>query len=152
MIHRFAVVAALMYWIGGFTFYAAIVVPTGSRVLGSGAEQARITREVTESLNVTGAVALAIFALDIFFTRRWKWSRWLTWAVMAVTLAMLVVLRTHLDGMFNPDELKVVDRPTFHFWHRTYLWVSTVQWGAAVMFMQLSLVAWRAADRKPLAP
>jgi hypothetical protein len=197
VIRRFLVIAALMFWQGGFTFYAAIVVPIGTEVLGSAAEQALITRRVTWQINMTGAVALAIFAWDTFATRHGRrlspsplagegWGggydvsatatphpnpppqggreqesrrrntkctlgRALAWLVMAAALVVLVVLRGHLDEMFIPDQLKVVDRPAFHFWHRTYLWVSTVQWAAAIVFTLLSLAAWRAQDAKPLA-
>ncbi len=148
---RFLVLAALMFWQGGFTFYAAIVVPTGTEVLGSAAEQALITRRVTGSINVSGAVALAVFAWDAAATRRGRWGRLLAWLVMAAALAVLVVLRGRLDALFLPDELRVLDRPTFRFWHRTYLWVSTVQWGAAILFALLTLAAWRGDDRNPLA-
>ena len=151
MIRRFLVVVALMYWQGGFTFYAAVVVPTGTEVLGSAAEQATVTRRVTYDLNVAGAVALAIFAWDTLTTRHVRAGRWFAWSVMAATLGVLVVLRGHLDAMFIADDLKILDRPTFRFWHRTYLWVSTVQWAAAVLFTVFSLAAWRADDRKPLA-
>jgi hypothetical protein len=144
------VIAALMFWQGGFLFYVAVVVPIGTEVLGSAAEQALITRRVTWQLNVTGAVALAIFAWDLFMTRRRTWGRRAAWLIMAVALVVLVVLHGHLDSMFLTDQLRVVDRPTFHFWHRTYLWVSTVQWAAAIAFAVLSLAAWRAEDRKPL--
>ena len=95
--------------------------------------------------------ALAVFAWDAAATRRGRWGRWLAWLVMAAALAVLVVLRGHLDALFLPDELRVLDRPTFRFWHRTYLWVSTVQWGAAILFTLLTLAAWRGDDRKPLA-
>jgi hypothetical protein len=154
LLRRFFVLAALMFWQGGFTFYAAIVVPVGTEVLGSKVEQGRITRQVARSINLSGAVALAVFAWDLAATRsgrRLRWGRWLSWLGMVVALGVLFVLHDRLDAMFLPDELKILDRPRFIFWHRTYLWVSTVQWGFAVLFALLTLVAWRAEDRKPLA-
>jgi hypothetical protein len=144
------VLAALMFWQGGFVFYAGVVVPTGTEVLGSAAEQARITRQVTWYLNVSGAVALVLFAWDAAATRVRRdvyWGRWLAWLVMAAALGVLVVLHPRLDSLFLADEVKVVNRPAFRFWHRTYLWVSTAQWVAAVLFAMLTLAAWRAEDR-----
>ena len=47
-----------MLWQGGFLFYAAVVVPTGTEVLGS-FEQGRVTRHVTDWLNGIGAVTLS---------------------------------------------------------------------------------------------
>src|SRR4051794_40597073 len=101
---RSLVLAALMFWQGGFTFYAAIVVPVGTEGLGSAAEQALITRRGTWSINVRGAVALGVFAGEGAATRRGRRGRWLTWLVMAAALAVLVVLRGRLDAMFLPDE------------------------------------------------
>jgi hypothetical protein len=151
LVRRFAVLAVLMFWQGGFTFYAAIVVPVGTEVLGSKVEQGRITRQVARSINLSGAVALAVFAVDIALTGRGlRWGRWLTWLAMALALGVLFVLHERLDAMFIPDELKIVDRPTFRLWHRTYLWVSTVQWGFAAVFAVLTLAGWRREDRGAL--
>ena len=148
LVRRFLVVAALMFWQGGFTFYAAIVVPIGTAALGSALEQGRITRQVTESLNLSGAVALAIFALDTSATPSLRWSRWTTWLIMALALGVLFTLHARLDALFLPDDLKILDRPTFRLLHRTYLWVSTVQWAAAIGFAVLSLAAWRGQGEK----
>ena len=43
-LRRFLVVVALMFWLGGFTFYAGVVVPVGTRALKSPMKQALITR------------------------------------------------------------------------------------------------------------
>ena len=63
LVRRFLVIQALLLWQGGFLFYAAVVVPTGTEVLGS-FEQGRVTRHVTNSMNVIGAVTLIILAWD----------------------------------------------------------------------------------------
>src|SRR2546428_9021513 len=69
-LRRFLVLAALMFWQGGFTFYAAVVVPVGQQVLGSDLEQGFITRQVTQWLNVAGAVALVPLAWDVLAAER----------------------------------------------------------------------------------
>ena len=61
-LRRFAVVQLLLLWQGGFLFYAACVVPAGTRALGSAAAQGAVTARVTDALNVVGAVALAGWA------------------------------------------------------------------------------------------
>jgi hypothetical protein len=71
---------------------------------------------------------------------------------MAAGLGVLFWLHPYLDRLFVADDLKILDRRTFRFWHRTYLWVSTVQWVAAVLFVVLSLAAWRAADHLSASP
>src|SRR5215475_1348897 len=65
MVRRCVLLAALMYWVGGFTFYAAAVVPIGSEVLGSHLSQGRITRRVAVHLNLAASVAIVLWAWDI---------------------------------------------------------------------------------------
>ena len=74
---RLLVLAALMFWQGGFTFYAAVVVPVGKEVLGSHFNQGRITRRVTVYLNLAGAVALLPLAWDAAASadRAARWRR-----------------------------------------------------------------------------
>src|SRR5947209_19521490 len=83
VVRGFLLLWLLMFWLGGFTFYAAVVVPIGTEVLGSAADQGWITRRVTPWLNVAGAVALAGWAWDIAAdpsaTRLRQYLRWLLW-------------------------------------------------------------------------
>ena len=65
LLRRFLVLVALMFWLGGFTFYAAVVVPVGQEDLGSHLEQGFITRQVTKYLNLSGAIALLLLAWDV---------------------------------------------------------------------------------------
>src|SRR5579871_1207813 len=69
LVRRYLVLTALMFWQGGFTFYAAVVVPIGTAQLGGATEQGFITRHVAWYLNVAGAVALVILAWDAAATR-----------------------------------------------------------------------------------
>src|SRR5262249_17618726 len=57
---RFLVLAGLMLWQGGFTFYAAVVVPIGMDELGSHTAQGVITRRVAPVINLAGLAALAL--------------------------------------------------------------------------------------------
>src|SRR5258708_34600224 len=102
LFRRFLAVAALMFWQGGFTFYAAVVVPIGQNVLGSHLEQGFITREVTWYLNIAGAVALAFLAGELHASgyprqRRLK-CRGTIWAGMAAVLIALVFAHTGLTA------------------------------------------------------
>jgi hypothetical protein len=150
LIRRALVLAALMFWQGGFTFYAGVVVPIGTEVFGSAAGQASITRRVAGYLNLSGAVALVLFAWDAAAARPGPWlrrGRWLAWGAMAVCLVALLALHPQLDRMFHGEEAYLTDRAAFRPWHRAYLWTSTVQWGCAIVFAVLTLAAWRAEDR-----
>jgi hypothetical protein len=148
---RFLVLIALMFWQGGFTFYAAVVVPIGQDVLGSHLEQGFITRQVTQYLNLAGAVALLILVLDLVAPgHEGPWARrlrWLLWLGMVATLAVLAWLHPHIDQYLNPEARELIDRKAFRPGHRAYLWVSTVQWGCTLLYAWLTLRAWRQADR-----
>jgi hypothetical protein len=148
---RFVVLAALMFWLGGFTFYASIVVPIGTRVLQSSRRQGFITREVTADLNRTAAACLAILALDVLLARdpsrlRW-WTRAGLFLVMAGCQIELFFLHDQLDALLQPRGGIVLDPETFRPGHRLYLWVHTGQWFAGWTFVALTLRAWQVEDR-----
>jgi hypothetical protein len=156
---RFLVIAALMFWQGGFTFYAGIVVPIGRSALRSDLEkQTVITNRTTNYLNLAGAVSLVLLGWDGAVCRdpsRWRSrTRWLLWLGMAVTLGLLVGLHLYLEGYLQGDEEGMVIasgfRAIFRTGHRAYLWVSTLQWACAVGYVVLSLAAWRGEDRVAL--
>ena len=148
-IRRFLVLAALMFWQGGFVFYAGVVVPIGAEVLGSAQEQGRITRRVAVWLNWSGTVALLPLGWDACVARRNRWARngrLLAWLVMAGGQIALFVMYPSLDAMFDPEAVHISDRRLFRRLHRTYLWTSTVQWAAGVAYAALTLWAWKAED------
>jgi hypothetical protein len=151
LLRRFLVLIALMFWQGGFTFYAAVVVPIGQAVLQSHLEQGFITRQVTNYLNVAGAVALLCLAWDgaasndpVAVRRR---VRWIAWLLMALSLAILVWLHGALDGLLDAETRSLLYPRPFRSLHRWYLWISTLQWGCAVVYSLLTLAAWRKEDQ-----
>jgi hypothetical protein len=149
LLRRFLVVAALMFWQGGFTFYAAVVVPVGQSVLGSHLEQGLITRQVTRYLNLAGAIALLILAWDAAASRsahrRYRWGCWLG---MTLSLAGLVWMHTVLNGLIDADAPRILDQSAFRAEHRLYLWVSTAQWAFGVVYAILALRDWAWEDRQ----
>ena len=117
LVRRFLVVCALLFWQGGFTFYAAVVVPVGSAVLGSHTEQGFVTRRVTDFLNLAGAAALPLLAWDAAASRRgaalWRRLRWSAWVALALTLGLLAWMHVRLDALLAPDAFEVLDRAAF---------------------------------------
>lgn len=150
LLRRFLVLAALFFWQGGFTFYAAVVVPVGTDVLGSTRRQGFITRRVTHYLNLSGAVALVPLAWDVLSARDRGPRRGLRaglWLGMASAQAALFWLHAHLDGLLQVKGGIVLDPEAFRPAHRLHLWVSTAQWACGLLFLLLTLYAWRSADR-----
>ena len=118
------------FWIGGFTFYAVIVVPIGTDVLGT-VEQGFVTQQVTNYLNVIGAVSLAYLSREALKQRRWAVTG--TWVFMALSQAALFALHHWLDGMLDHESMtELVPQPDFYAAHRIYLLVAAAQWAAAL--------------------
>jgi hypothetical protein len=148
-LRRFLILAALMFWQGGFTFYAAVVVPVGQQTLGS-ESQSQVTRRVTNYLNLAGVAALPILAWDIWSVQgaggsRRVW-RWTMWSGMTSSMALLIWLHLRLDAILDRETKGGFDPQVFYTNHRLYLWTSTLQWAFAVAYGVLSLAAWRQAD------
>lgn len=126
-------------WLGGFTFYSLVVVPTGHQVLRSKVRQGLISQQVTNKLNGLGAVTFALLLWDMAATRRDPRSRpqlriaAISWTIMVATLATLVWLHPRLDAMLAPGSQSVTDIDGFYSIHRCYLIVAMVQWGAALV-------------------
>ena len=142
-LRRFLVLQALMLWQGGFLFYAAFVVPIGADELGE-FSQGRVTRHVTDGLNVIGRFALAIFAWDQLQCPNWRRTRWALWAIFAIGLAMLAFLHPRIESYVDfSANGGIEDYPAFYFWHRIYLYVAAVQWAAGLAYVAVTLRAWR---------
>jgi len=141
-LRRFLALQAFLAWHGGFFFYAAVVVPTGTDVLGSPAAQGAITQQVTTWLNRIGIVALAVLAWDVSATPPYRRRRWATWGLMAICLAALFYLHAVLDANFDPVRRSSPDPATFHVVHEVYLSVSTALWAAGLVFAWFTVKAW----------
>ncbi|MDB5308179.1 MAG: hypothetical protein JWO38_2381 [Gemmataceae bacterium] len=145
-LRRFLVFQALLLWQGGFLFYAAFVVPAGTEVLGSTAAQGAVTTRVADALNLCGVIGLAAVAWDLSLTRdpaaRRTAARWWCWGVAVGCQCLLFVFHELLDSYMDPGRRYIVVIPPFRPVHRTYLWVSTVQWVACLLLAWWTLRAW----------
>jgi hypothetical protein len=147
---RFLVLQVLLVWQGGFVFYAAFVVPAGTQLWGA-AGQGAVTARVTDALNGVGLVGVALLAFDLALTRdpqpRRTACRWWAWAVVLVCQFLLFYLHQLLDAFMDDSRRVVVVRPPFYPVHRVYLWVSTVQWLACLLWLWWTVRAWSEEDR-----
>lgn len=110
-------------WWGGLGFYAVIVVPIGTDILGS-VEQGFVTQRVTQWHN--GLSGLVLLCLLIEASRRR--NRWL-WAMAAalgiVTLA-LAVWHTKLTELMDLQQRAI--STDFYAPHAIYLWITAAEW------------------------
>lgn len=149
---RFLVIVAVGFWLGGFTFYAGVVIHTGHRVFGSARETGFLTQQVTGWLNASGVAALAILFWNALASRnlrsRWlKSGLWWTWVAMAAVQVMLYALHPLLDRMLNVETHRIVEQARFYHLHAVYMNLSTFQWSAGLLHTLLALLVWRARDR-----
>jgi hypothetical protein len=139
VLRQFVVVQSLLLWQGGFVFYATVVVPVGTHLLGAAAQGA-VTARVTVALNALGVAALAALALDL--RAGGGRARWACWGFAALCQALLFALHALLRARLDDATSR-----TFYELHRAYLLASAAQWLAVAALAALTLRAWRAADR-----
>jgi hypothetical protein len=151
MIRRYATLLVFALWMGGFTFYKLIVIPTGGKVLGSERDVGFITQQVTNWLNWIGLLALLVLGWNSRAEGRGilKFCLACAWLAMALTEAGLFALHHVIDGLLDIANHKI-HGPLDHFfvWHRSYMTVASVQWLAALLYLWLALRIWRETDRQ----
>jgi hypothetical protein len=140
------VLQAFLLWQGGFLFYSAVVVPIGTDVFDSAALQGLVTQRVTVWLNLFGGAWAAVYLWELIAGRGGRW-RWLTWAVMAGLLPVLLALHGQMDPLISPETGGVTDRPEFRRLHIAYLWASTAQWVLGLGLAWLTVRAWSITDQ-----
>jgi len=122
---RYATTLALALWLGGLTFYALVVVPIGSDILGS-TGQGFITQRVTNWLNLIAAASLVLLLVNVAKQR----GRLLTasWVALAITQATLFAMHPWLDAMLDASAESIAEPALFYWRHGIYLDVTAVQW------------------------
>jgi hypothetical protein len=76
-----------------------------------------------------------------------RWSLVGLWLLMAACQGLLFVLHAELNVRLR-TEGQLIDEPDlFRMYHRAYLWIHTVQWGAGLVFIPVMLRGWQVEDR-----
>ncbi|HEY3864127.1 MAG TPA: hypothetical protein VGO59_19840 [Verrucomicrobiae bacterium] len=140
-------------WMGGFTFYALIVIPTAERVLDSMRDTGFITQQVTRWLNLIGAGVLVILAWLLAadwrrLSTRLRFGVAATWNIMAVAQAALFMIHPLIDRFLEAQGHKLHHYEQFSKMHTMYLVFATIQWSAALLQIWLMLMIWRQQDRE----
>jgi hypothetical protein len=143
---RFAVFMAVMFWLGGFTFYGAVVIPAAHEVLGTHLEVGFITQRVTRWLNLGGAVSCALLFADRWLAERAhrgiRLLPMVTLIAMTIAQAILSGMHASLDAQLDADRHGFVDHQRFRDLHKIYLNLATALWGVAVVHLWLVLREW----------
>ena len=150
-VRRFLTIGVLSLWFGGFTFYSAVVIHVGHRVLGR-VEQGFVTQRVTNWLNLIAVISIAVLAWNAVAGwrcagKRLRLSLAATLTTMTIAQAALFAIHPKLDRMLDVGHHEIVDRRAFRSLHKVYLDTATVQWSATIGHIATVLLAWRATDR-----
>jgi hypothetical protein len=143
---RFLCLFSLSIWVGGFTFYSAVVIPVLHESLGR-LDTGFITQRVTNDLNAAGGVTIALWWLAAWADRstpaaRARRTRLGLLAASTILLLGLVGLHHLMDARLESGSLR-----GFYPLHRIYLIASTTQW-----LVNLGLMAVGAGRSCPCAP
>ncbi len=112
-------------WVGAFTFYAAVVVPSGTVVVGSTA-QGFVTREVTVWLNVFSCLIAIAMMTEV--QRDFSWRRFSATLLFLLAIPALAYLHGVLSSQMDGSTQSVAAPESFYGSHRIYLILSTLQW------------------------
>ena len=113
-------------WFGGFTFYAAVVIPIGTELVGT-TEQGLITQQVSNWLNGIGGITLVGLGWLAFQVYPSIWFKRL-WFLLCISWLILLGLHPVLDSFLLPGTYEVSNPEKFYGWHRVYLLIHTLQW------------------------
>lgn len=139
------VATLFVVWFGGLLFYSAVVVPLGTRVIGS-TEQGMVTARVTLVLNLLGLANVMWIGAGM----RWSFwlgdgseegfqpllsiseqhslrAQWLAWGALALVQLVLFLLHFLLNRRIDFTAMSVADPAVFYSLHRIYLFVTMLQ-------------------------
>ena len=148
-LRRFLVIAAIAFWLGGFTFYAGVAIPMGVEVLGTHRAVGFITERVTNWLNVAGVVALAILFLNMMLGWRGsgkllRYMLLVTWLLMVEIEIELISLHPVMDRLLTTQPVRdILDPDRFDMLHHVYLISTSIQWLFAMVHVWCICVLWK---------
>ncbi|HZV37045.1 MAG TPA: hypothetical protein VFB72_20885 [Verrucomicrobiae bacterium] len=150
---RYAVLLTIAFWMGGFTFYTGVVIPTGNQVMGGERDVGFITQQVTNWLNAIGVIALIILGLNAWFQRPGfpRLLMLLSWLAMIVLQGGLFYVHSVLDAKLDTSTHRISGPMHIFFnWHRLYMLLASAQWGFALIYLWLAVVVWKQTDQNRL--
>ncbi len=125
---------AFALWWGGFTFYAAWVVPTAHAVLGNHVLAGMITQQVSKVLNVLTAVFI-ILATAQFLLGKKERSYVISLIIITLGLIALFFLHAQIDKFIVVETQSLTDSQAFYSYHRLYLIISALMWLSGLVWL-----------------
>jgi len=131
----------LAIWVGGFTFYSAVVIPILHDEMDS-LQAGGITKRVTDGINGVGLVALAVWWATAILERSLgtagpRQARFVLLAASTAILVFLLVMHRVMNQQLDTGSLR-----GFYPLHRVYLIASTTHWFVNLGLMAVALILW----------
>jgi len=144
---RWLALVGMTVWLGGFTFYSAVVLPILHDELGS-LEAGRITGNVANALNASGVGALLAWWLLAWEERsigepRARRVRAALLGTTTAILAGLAALHPVLDARLEAGSMR-----SFYPLHQVYLIASTAQWGVNLALLAATVWVWQSPTER----
>ena len=114
-------------WWGGLCFYAVVVIPIATEIVGS-VEQGFITQRVTQWHNALSGLFLLCVLKEAFRTRRT--AMWAFAAALSIIDIGLVVWHSRLTAMMDFQHRTVSS--DFYTEHAEYLWITAAEWALGI--------------------
>ena len=147
-LRRLIVIAAIAWWLGGFTFYSGVAIPMGVQVLGTHRAVGFITEHVTNWLNVGGVIALGILLWNLLLGwhdrgKALRYTLLITWIAMAAIEIELISVHPAMDRLITTHPVRMIlDEDRFDLLHHVYLISTSVQWAIGVIHVWCICAAW----------
>lgn len=119
-----------MFFVGGFSFYLAIVVPIGGNTIGPEV-QGLVTEHVSKITNIFGLIAGIIWVFRSH-AQKFGWSCLSQGVVLIASSIALMVLHAEVVASLNLKPMNLFSDWTFYGIHRLYMWITLLQWLAMV--------------------
>lgn len=136
---------------GGLTFYTGFVVRIIHDVVVDPMYGGMITQRVTVLLQVFGGATTVLMLWNASQVRRVckKYAAGLVLCavILGVSVAGLAIVHRHLDAVIDVDAAEITDRDAFTIGHRRYNQLTTIEWIASLVYLPVTVAAWRKVDR-----
>jgi hypothetical protein len=123
-------IITLCTWWGAFMFYAGIVIPVGTHLLGSHTAMGFITQKVTIYFNVFSLLIFLFYAYCLKNEEIIKDK--LIEEIISISLIgfqlLLFLLHNYQTNLLDFKNHAIINRENFYLLHRIYLIVETMIW------------------------
>jgi hypothetical protein len=141
-----------LFW-GGLTFYTGFVVRISHDVLSDPMDGGLITQRVTVLLQYLGVVTAVLMAVNGWQVRQLA-SRYGTalltlTVILSLSLLGLFVVHAQLDAVIDGANYDILDPDQFDTGHRRYNQLTTVEWITSLIYLPVTVIAWRRVDQLP---